>query len=453
VLVAGSARRHEAETEAALVAPFTARPTGAGYGSSMAGERGRAEMWLPLWSAFSTLREIDALAREARARVGRRRARTGLDFVRAAGELGVARGIDAFERYAVLERAGQSSLAVAAGRVAVTPQPSARALRSLDGWLEGVLRFAGGDRCPRAARSAIRHLERDLFTLAERTSPESAGTALESLGAVEGALARGARRAIEARLWPLRGAPADPWLQIADDGSAEFTVATSLASLRDRDGTAIRDLLHGTTLAGGRRAFDPQARASVHAPGELVGRLAELHARRALGGPRTDGDAASGHPSAQPFSFGLSCDAGALRRFASGELDDARIARLLEGLCLLDFSRSRRPPAQRIPAPPMPPFELLALAWAGTAHTPLSPRPGWAARLRSGAVRAVLADATLRLRLAGLVPSATVSDLLISRLDGPRLAAALLVSLGEAERRRIVRRLTLPSTTTTEENR
>lgn len=450
ILVAGSARRHDAGGEPALVAPFTARTTGAGYGSSVSGERGRAELWLPLWPRFASLGEVEALAREARAQVGRRRARTGLDFVRAAGELGVARGIDAFERYAVLERAGQSSLAVPAGRVMVTPQPSAGALRSLDDWLGRVLRFAGSDRCPRAVGRAIRRLERDVFALAQKTDPAGACRVLESLGTVESTLARSARRATEAGLSPLRQVPAQPWLEIADDGSAEFAVAVSMASLRDLRGGAIRDPLHGTSRAAGRRVFDVEGRSRVSGSTGLVHRLADLHARRAMEASRAT--ASQDEPSARAFETGLPCDPVAARAFARGTLLDERVGRLLDGLCLLDFSGGRPQSAPRAVALPTPPFDLLALAWAGTKEVPLRPRPGWAARLRNGAVQPVLTDAALRLRMATLPPAVTALDLMVDQPDGGRLAAALLLPLSLGERSRIARRLTMPATTTTEDN-
>jgi CRISPR-associated protein Csx17 len=451
ILVAGAARRHDSGAEAALVAPFTAQTTGAGYRSSVSAERDRAELWLPLWSRSASLREIEALAREARAQVGRRRARTDLDFVRAAGDLGVARGIAAFERYAIVERAGQARLAVSIGRVTVTDQPSAHALHSVDHWLERAVSFAGSKSCPQAVATAIRRLERDVFALAQRADVVLAGRVLERFGAVESALARSARRASKAGLSPLSGVPAEPWLEIADDASAEFAVALSLASLRNRRGEAIRDALHGTSrVEERRRTFDPEGRSRVSGSGGLVDRLAELHARCAMEGSRA-GPSRDAPPPARAFEKGLPCDPTAARGFARGALRDERIERLLAGLCLLDFSESRpRGPLGAV-ALPAPPFDLLALAWAGTREVPLEPRSSWAARLRNGAVEPVLADAALRLRMAMLPPAVTPRDLMTDRPDGTRLAASLLLPLSLAERSRIARRLTMPATTTTEE--
>jgi CRISPR-associated protein Csx17 len=450
LLVAGAARRHGAATGGALVAPFTARATAAGYGSAAAGESGRAELWLPLWSRWASHAEIVSLARESRAEVGTaqgsRPATTGLDFARAAGELGVARGIDAFERYAILERAGQSSLAVPAGRVSVAARPGAAALRSIDPWLTRLLSLAGGDRLPRGMRSVIRQLERASFELASKEGSAAACAVLEAMGAVEHAIAR-SRAAIATEIRPAYGGPAQPWLEVADDDSPEFAVAVSLSSLRDRKRTSpgLRDYLHGTRDAG--RAFDPEQRHAIDAggPDHL---LAAVHARRHL-------DAARARTAAGglPFDDGVWCDPDAARLFAAGELDDDRVLRLARGLALLDYrAEARLRPRTGIEARPQPAYELLALAWMGRARrTPhddereaLGPRPGWAARLAAGATREVVSDALLRLRLAGLPPIPNADDLHAASPSGVRLGAALLIPLGPLDVRSIGRRMTIP---------
>lgn len=450
VLSAGSARKHGSGLEAGLVAPFTARATAAGFGSAVSGEDGRAELWLPLWSGWATEREVETLAREARAQVGRRRARSGLDFVRASGELGVARGIDAFERYALLQRAGQSSLAVPAGRVSVAPRPAVGAVRTLDSWLDRLLSFARGKRCPDAAGRAIRGLERSLFDLADKGTPRWALAVVEQLGAVEAALSRSARRALDAGLRPLRSVPASPWLAVADDGSAEFAVAVSLASLRDRRAglPGLRDYLHGTSAErSGGRVYDPGAKTMIDPVGG-VGRLAALHVRRQVDAERAD-DAGRGTPPSLGFELSLAAHPDSARLFAHGVLDDRRILRLVAGLSLLDFRGAEAPSRPRsLSALPTPAFDLLRLAWWGSPETQLRPRAGWASRLAAGSVEPLLREALLRLRLDGLPSIASPEDLAAQRLDGRRLAAALLLRPSIAERGDMARRLTLPSTLT-----
>jgi len=442
VLVAGAARTHGVDTERALVSPFSARPTAAGYGSAVAGERGKAELWLPMWERWTGLIELETLVREARAQVGRRRARSGLDFVRAAGGLGVARGIDAFERFVVLERSGQSSLAVPVGRIDVRPRPAAEAIGSIDRWLGQVLRYAAGDR-PAAHRRAIRALERALFTFADDPCPAGAGVVLEALGAVESTLAVAGKRATDAGLAPLAFAPAAPWLEAAEDGSHELEVASALASLRgERLGgrSALRDYLHGTAVdERGRRRYPDQSRPAAPRRGSALNRLAAIHVARDRELAANDRGAASG---VQAFQWGIRCALGSARLLVTGALDEERVVRLTGGLALLDFAKARRSPSTSAAAFPVPVFDLLALAWQGPADEPLAPRQGWAAQLASGGVGQVIADACLRLRLARRPPRLEASDLHVSPGQGPRLTAALLVHLLPGDRELLTRRLT-----------
>lgn len=457
MLAAGSARRHGSAVEAHLVGPFTARATAAGFGSAVSGESGRAELWLPLWTGWASAREVEALARESRAQVGRRSARTGLDFARASGELGVARGVDGFERYSILERAGQSSLAVPVGRIDVTAKPAVAAIQSLDAWLDRLLSFANGKRCPQAPRRAIRDLERSLFTFADRGRPQDALSVVEQLGVVETTLSRSVRRVLEADLRPPRAVLAPPWIAVADDGSAEFSVAVCIASVRDRHPRlpALRDYLHGTSVeSSGARRYEPDPDTLISRASGPVGRLATLHARRHRDAQRVEGrlkHSDSGRPGPRTslrFELAMAADPDCARLFAAGEVDDGRILRLVEGFSLLDFGGAELPHRlRRLASPPTPAFDLMQLAWWGSPEIELFPRPGWVARLAAHSVEPVLRDVLLRLRLAGLPPVPSVQDLASQELDGPRLAAALLIRPSIAERRRVARRLTLPSAT------
>lgn len=444
LLAAGAARRHGAAIDSHLIAPFTVRATGAGFGSAVPGESGRAELWLPLWDRFASLSELEVLVREARSQVGRRSVRTGLDFARAAAELGVARGIAAFERYAVLERAGQSSLAVPAGRVEVRARPAVSALRVLDPWLERILRHGHG-RCPAAHREAIMRLEQAVFAFAQTGNGRDGCSVLIALGRVESTLARGGRQAEE--LVPLRQATADPWLAAANDGTLEFELAAALASLHDSRPTprtpALRDYLHGTTFdERGLRSYGGD---HIVIPRHLapVTRLAALHARRHL-------DSGRAGAIYMDFRYGLACPLTAVESLALGAVDERRLMALLEGLALMNFEESSwTPPSARL-ALPVPTLRLLLLAWRGTADVPLEPHPGWAARLAGGDVATVLRDALLRLRLAGLVPIAELRDLDGRREHGPRLAAALLLHMSTSDRAALARAFTRRTTPTDE---
>lgn len=445
MLVAGAARRHASALPGHLVAPFTVSGTTAGYGSATAGENGM-ELWLPLWRRWCSLVELETIMGEARAKVGRRNARNGLDFIRAAGELGVARGIEAFERYAILKRAGRDRLAVPAGRVEVRARPAVTALRSLDRWIDRAESYERGD-CPRSHAIAIRRLRQALVAFAATGTSLTACTLLERIGELEGALgATGGRAdgAEDRRPGPVARVPAGPWLEAADDGTAEFAVAVALGSLRDGARGGLRDYLHGTEWdeALGRRVWGA-GRLRVPRRAEATTRLAALHARRHL-------DAMEDSPS---FSGGLPSPLPAASAFAQGLLDSERIIRLTAGLSLLDYRGIHRHDwrARIVETTVDPAYAILALAWSGAGDTRLVPRPGWANRLSLGKPETVLREALLTLRMAELPPAVSLPDLLVRQPDGPRLGAALLLHLSEGDRHALARHLTLqPARATTE---
>jgi len=444
-LVGGAARRHaEGAQGTMLTAPFTVRSTAAGYGAAVAGEKGRAELWLPLWHGWATNGEITNLIRESRAQVrsGRslRAARSGLDFARAAGELGVARGIDAFERYTILERSGQANLAVSAGRVEVAPRAAAAALASIDRWLGRLLMLAGGDSCPTGVAREIRRLERGCFAMAARGESPDALAVLDQMGVVEGALAR-STTAIAKGLRPLRGAPAEPWIAAADDGSHEFAMAVSMASLRTDDHAVptIRDYLHGTRERGTEFDADRRHLVSGRSPAAL---LAAIHARSHLDGNRSANGSGEGRTARLGFERGTWCDVRLTHLMATNGIDASRVIRLARGLVLLDHRHAKGGPGRRrnVPPAPTPAYDMLALAWwwpppdARTESTvALGPRPGWAARLSAGATEDVLQRASVRLGMAGLAPVADWRDLAAGAPAGEGLGAALLFPLSDVD--------------------
>lgn len=459
-LVGGAARRHaDGAAGGLMTAPFTVRPTATGEGATVPVEEG-AELWLPLWNGWATYAEITNLIRESRAQVksGRtlRAARSGLDFARAAGELGVARGIDAFERYTILERSGQSNLAVPAGRIEVAPRASAAALASIDPWLGSLLRFARADNCPAGLAREIRRLERACFQMAARGNELDTLATLEQMGAVEGTLARSST-AIDSGVRPLRGALAGPWIAAAHDGSPELAVAVSVASMRtdDRQAPAMRDYFHGTTERG--REFDRSRRHLVSARAS-AGLLAAVHARSHLESQRTTRER-NGGDRRLGLEHGTWCDLRASRLLATGRLETNRIIRLARGLVLLEHHHSKGAVSRQreVPSSPAPAYDMLALAWwwrlprehLEPGSSP-GPRPGWAARLAQGAAGSVLRDASIRLRMAGMAPVAGWRDLQVGAPPGDLLAAALLSPLSNLDLARLHQTVT---DTTQEEER
>lgn len=449
LLAAGAARRLDHGLPATLVAPFTLRTTAAGYGSAVPGEQGRAEVWLPLWRAPAALSEVEALFREARVRVGQRPARTGLDGARAAAELGVARGVAAFQRQTILERAGLSNLAVPAGKVAVSERSAARLLRTLDPWLDRVVAHGHRD-VPHAQRDAIGALERAAFAVAQHGRAADVQALVVALGAIEGALSRTEERNRPRGVEPIAPAAA-PWLEALGTDRIETRLAVGLASVSDaRHGDepalpALRDYLHATGREPrGRRRYGETTRGSVPHRAPIVDRLAALHDRRHQDADRI-GRADLG------FDRGVGVGLDDLSAFARGHVDERELGGLLDGLALFDYRGVRHLPEGGHGAVD-PLLAILAIAFHdprppldadGNPQARCRPRPGWVSALRAGRPRGVAAEALLRLRLAGLPPVAGVDDLQIDAAHGPRVAAALLAHPRRSDIRRAIRLATL----------
>ena len=445
LLFAAGAVRRLGAAQTAASAPFTVRTVAAGFGSAATGETARAEVWMPTWSQPASRRSVEALLREGRIAVGRRSAGNALDAVRAASTLGVARGIERFERFAILERAGLSNLAVHAGSVEVRPNATAEVLSGLDahGWLRRLVVEAAGDQ-PTALRGAARELERAAFAVAQG-GPAAVERLVITLGRAERALARGRPERLLAVAAPLQ-----PWVAALDLSRAEIRVAVALASLRDRFDTragtpTLREMLHGTRLRG---AYTEAANPLIDTAGTGARRLAAIAARREIDVARLRDDPGR----SMRFDFGLALDAADLGRIARGAIDLDRVADLLDGLIALD-PRSVRWPGERAPdaGEGILPPALATLVVAAHGHPDqsrdarLDPRLGAGSigRLRADRSSDVLAGVLTRLHVAELAPIARASDLVTLPHDGPLLAIALLCRPSVSARWLALRRSTI----------
>jgi CRISPR-associated protein Csx17 len=231
LLFAGAAvRRLDSLEHGKASFPFHVSSSAVGYGSSAASdadrENSRAELWLPLWPAPAGLRELEALFGEGRIEIGRRRAASGLDAARALATLGVDRGIDRFERVAILKRNGLSFLATAQGTLVVRAVPGVELLQELDAFIGAVLRL---DNPGHAVSAALRALQTAMFDACrgDRRLTE----VLAAAGALERAVARSTKA--RDRVRPLRRL-SPKWFAAAADGSPELAIAAAVASWRIR---------------------------------------------------------------------------------------------------------------------------------------------------------------------------------------------------------------------------
>ena len=443
---AGTAsRRHQTAAGFGASFPFTVRTVGGGWGGLQASDENdaRAEFWAPLWTRPARFCEIDSLLGEGRAVLNGRTAKDGLDFARATATLGVSRGFSEFERFGFLMRAGKAYLATPIGRRSTAPSRAARLISDLDAgdWLDRVWRLARNEEGPGAARLAIKCLEDAIFRLvaADVTSREVERVIVE-IGRVAGWLANSptGRETLRSPP-PLLSAT---WLERADDESAEFRVAASLAGLglpagerltgpdldqaangSDTDASTVtqeasdteeplpddRNQARSTGAPPMAAHFAPIDESSffykerlgtrrswsvggapptmVWGAGPLITNMIAVLERRLV-------EAAIRGLEDKPLASAAAARQSDVAAFLSGDFDDARCAALLAGLVWArpTYLRSKRTPASVSPLPfayaalkPLfTPDAVLQSAGilSGTARMPVP--PGLVARLRAG---------------------------------------------------------------------
>ena len=229
IMFASHASRRFGSSESPLAAsPFVVDACGAAYASAAASdETARGEQWMPLWSHPLSYAELRRLLAEGRAHIGSKAAREPLDIARAVKRLGIARGIEAFQRYGYIERNGQSNLAVPLGRFETSDEHSGSlaCIDDLDTWLRRLRREARARHAPARLATVERRLSDALFAVTERSrNPEGWQRVLTCLAEVERTMGSGSGFGAQP-VPPLR----PEWVTASYDGTPEFRLALAFA--------------------------------------------------------------------------------------------------------------------------------------------------------------------------------------------------------------------------------
>ncbi len=471
VFASALVRRTEQDLGGAPSYPFTVRSVAVGYASAAEEDEtsSRAEMWLPLWSRPAMAQETMALLAEGRVRVGPRAVENGVDFARAVAGLGADRGVVAFQRYGFQVRNGLAYFAVPIGRFTVKGEPRAALLDEVDGWLETFRRKASGQTAPASVKRALRRLEAAIVDLCTHGDRRRLEQVLTALGGCELALARSPSWTAESYIQPVPPLSPD-WLRQIDDGSVEGRLAGTLALVYGDYGAIggqggflplraqLEPVRTWRTHAGLRARWDFDAsRNVVWASGHLVDAFNAVFHRRLVLAVR------AGAPT-YPDRAALAASLGDIADFIEERVDEQRLAALLWGCTLIDWSRLQPAhfPRRRVPGRTPSPgalYALLKLCFAGPAprvgpHEASDPRvsrghtadvpiilqahrlaaAGQGARASNEAIR--------RLRASGL--DVAVTQFQLEGAMACRTAAALLFPISATDREALSRMISRP---------
>ncbi len=398
---AAAVRKLEGGVREDLAFPFMVRGVGAGYPSAAPADEaaGRDELWLPVWHANATWRELRQLLGEGRALVrgdGRtRNAVTGLDFARSLAAFGADRGIGAFERFGFHCRNGLAYLAVPLGSWEVPTRAWGDPLAPLDRWLARFRAAAMGDRAPARFRRISRELDEATFALCASDSVASRERVLRALGQAELALSRSPGFQQDKGLGPVPMLGGD-WLP-GDESDVTRRLALALAA----GGLRLRfSRLEEAAYRRGRLAWTAERTPSA------VWRGVSLDSDLAALATRIERERALDSNAAEEGAAGIDD----VQCFIDGRVDERELA------CLaLAYSLVR--PAELTASAPSargadPGYALLALCSAPRLWLPgrepdsvcLPRTPGLVRRALAGQGDAATVLASRRLRISGLQP-------------------------------------------------
>lgn len=400
-------------------------------------EKMRAEIWLPLWSRSASFTEVAHIFGEGRIQFGKaqkKAIRTGFDFARAVAELGVDRGIDAFQRYGFIERNGQANLAVSIGRFEVRERPRAALIYDIDKWLDSLRRATrDAKRTPDRLIRAVSQIEEAVFNLCVSGEPEHLRATLIALGAAEVEVARTANLKKDDKgnilVRPLAGLKTG-WANQCDDDSYEFEIAAALASIIGEGKRGLfRTNIEPVEVSDKGVEWTNNDAGDVWGAGALEENLAAVLHRRSI-------DARAqmlSHPLLASKRF---ASLQAIDAFLRGETDDEGIESLLRGLALINWtvaSDRKTYSSDGVPPSLLRAYAMLKLLFLPDGKLerlsePMKHEPSIVLLLRAGRIHDALEVADRRLRSSGLVPF--TSNFHVSSEEGTRLAAALLIPVG-----------------------
>lgn len=342
LLAAAAVRKLEGGSPGQLVYPFCVQPSGSGYGSSTDADENeaRCEIWMPLWSNPCGLNEIRTLFSDGRAWVGRRPAKTGVDFAMAVASLGVDRGIREFQRFGFHVRNGLAYFATPLQRLTVRrDNVIADLLAPCDAWISRFLPKAKSDTAPGSIRRAARRLEGAILGQISnpQKNPETAQELLIALGECERTLANAERWREESFVGPIPSLLRE-WVQESNTATVEMRLAAALASTvlwSKSEAVPLRRHLEAVKVIPGAKGWvawnDDLKNEVIATGGRLVDSLCQLMRRRLLMAK------AAGWDSWNDFSK-LSAWPSDIAAFIEGRIDEKRFVELLWGFSLVDFS-------------------------------------------------------------------------------------------------------------------
>jgi CRISPR-associated protein Csx17 len=458
LMFAGMAsRRYNTNSSGNASFPFIVTPSASGSShlSSM-DSKGyfESEIWVPVWTNPASLVELETLFGEGRAMVGRRQARDGLDFARSVSSLGVDRGIGSFVRYGRMKRQGSgtnaNAIAVPLGQIEVRDDRGVDLIADIDTWLGKLRRACSNDNTANKLGSGLRRLEDSIFRLCAAGGRHRLLDLLMEIGRMERTLSMTPNVSVP----PFTGLHPQ-WVGQSYDGTPEFRIALSLASVYNKDLGPLRLQMEPIKWDKGRMSGWANDTKVVWTQGSLPMNLSLVLKRRMMEASRSDIE----HCPSDGKSTTSLAD---VQSFIEGTTDDVKINDLIWAFNCLRWGETV--PSEHLPRTEGGRIGSISRAYAALklVHLPgnlvpetsngsirysisrdnkkgirIAPTPEILSLLMTGRGSDAISLAYRRIKVSGLTPLSSkrtvtsVPDFILSPEELSRIGGALLIPIWE----------------------
>ena len=429
-----SVRRLSPESRSKAVFPFTVNTSAAGYGTSTPSEYGgksKSEFWAPIWDRPTKWKEVLHIAMEGRAQLGRRQASNGSEFIRAIAGLGTERRISSFQRFGFMQRTGRDGFfAAPLGRFVVREESKANILFDLDRWLDSLRRADTGRDAPAKLGVIRKWIDDAVVGFCQSGSARDLQDLLIAIGQAERWLSKSSLRNHKNNpVKPLVSLSGN-WADYADDGSPEFRLARTVASIRAKwkEGESVGPIRENLEPVKGLD-WKEDSVSYVWKAGDPLSNMLSVLQRRCLEGRMKNMD----HP---PLASMYSASLENIADFLNGDVDFQRLADLILPLSFIrnwnhsatnGFQWDDLPYTYAVMKLTLLPDTFKCREFGEDKEIRMEPR--MLATLRAGRVKDAYDVARRRLIASGLRPLFDSPGISNGSEAGRRLAAALLFPL------------------------
>ena len=340
MLFAGSVSKRLSHIRGKAMFPFAVGTSNVGYATASVNDtdegqepESKGELWLPVWTRPSTYTEMEQVFKEGRMQIGSRYAETGTEAARSMITLGTERGIDQFKRYGILKRKGKAYLFINSGTLQVEYKPAAGLLEELDRWHGGISK-----KTKKAASLArlLRNYDGTIMQFCTTRKTSDMQKVLALVGAIERHVS------ILGSDYMLLQSLSNRWLDECYDGSAEFRLAASIASILSFRGVgSIRTNLERAALEGNVWKPTKNPVSFVWKDDDALTRnMSRVLQRRGI-----DGQIKS--LKTLPIEGAISAPIGDIVEFLNGRLDTKKIGNLILPISCMKMERYMNYPWKR----------------------------------------------------------------------------------------------------------